>query len=1048
MTILADLPTRPASPLRAAIDAAYHADEDAAVEALLGGIAFEVQARERIAARARRLAQRIREDATRQVGLEAFLHAYSLDTHEGVMLMCLAEALLRIPDAATQDLLIKDKLLDVDWQRRVAGSEAFLLNASAFGLMLSGRVVALDRAGGELTTRLGRMVARLGEPVIREALRQAMAILGRQFVLGQTIEQAIERARDAHAQGFLYSFDMLGEGARTAADARHHVRAYGHALERIAAGAPAAPLHRRPSLSIKLSALHPRYELAKMARLRAALLPGLSNLLGRARALDVAVTIDAEESERLEPSLDLFETLATAADLAGWNGLGLAVQAYQKRAIHVIAWLAELAGRTGRRIPVRLVKGAYWDAEIKRAQALGVADYPVFTRKVATDVAYQACAKALLDGGELFYPQLATHNAQTLSAILELAGNRSGFELQKLHGMGETLYRDLLEREQPGVPCRVYAPVGSHKELLPYLVRRLLENGANSSFVHQVIDPEASLDALIADPIERLRGLAPKRHPAIPRPADLFQPRRANALGVDLTEPAALVRLRADIEGVLERPLVALPGTTGADALPRTVVRDPADHRRIVGEVAMADAATAEGAVARAHGGFRAWSERPVEDRAAVLERAAGLLEREHALLTALCVREAGKTLGDAVADWREAVDFLRYYAAGARRLMGEPVLLPGTTGERNRLFLHPRGVWAAISPWNFPAAIFTGQIAAALATGNTVVAKPAEQASLIAGVITGLLHEAGLPENALVLLPGEGGIVGPVLIGDPRIAGVVFTGGTETARLINRGLAAADGPIRPFIAETGGQNAMIVDSSALVEQVVGDTIESAFRSAGQRCSALRILCLQEEIAPRVLEMLQGAMAELSVGDPGLLSTDVGPVIDKSAQAALEAHLRQITAHGRVLFQCALNGHHEHGTFFPPTLVEIDRIDRLTEEAFGPILHVVRWRAGRLDELVQAIERTGYGLTFGVHSRIDDTILAVTRRIRAGNLYVNRTTIGAVVGAQPFGGEGLSGTGPKAGGPNYLLRFTTERTLSENMTAVGGNLALLGALED
>ena len=1045
--LLADLPPRGDDPLRVAIDAAYHRDEAVAVERLLAGLRFDAATAERVRARARRLAHRLRGEAAGQVGVEAFMHAYSLDTHEGVMLMCLAEALLRVPDAETQEKLIRDKIGDVDWQKRVVHSESFLINASAFGLMLSGRVMRWDQPGQDLTGRLRGLLGRLGEPVVREAMRQAMRIMGQQFVLGQTIDQAIDRARRMHEQGFRYSYDMLGEGAKTAADAARYVASYGTALERIAATAPKVDFFDRPSLSIKLSALHPRYEAAKWRRLEGELLPVLVGLMGTAKRLGVAVTVDAEESERLEPSLDLFERLAAHPDLAGWDGLGLAVQAYQKRAVHVIPWLAELARRTGRRVPVRLVKGAYWDGEVKHAQQLGLPDYPVFTRKVATDVSYLACAKALLDGGERFYPQFATHNAHTIAAVVEMAGNRrAGFEFQKLHGMGESLYRDLATVEHVGIPCRVYAPVGSHKELLPYLVRRLLENGANSSFVHQVIDPETSLEELIADPVAKLARLQPKPHPAIRRPPDLFQPERRNAAGVDLASPAALAELRRELGTAMAPGFAARPGV--GEGLAPHPVRNPADRRETVGEARFADAATAERAMERAHAGFAGWGRTAAEERAAILDRAAGLMEAERGPLLALCVKEAGKTVGDAVADWREAVDFLRYYAAQARRLMAEPVRLPGPTGEDNRLSLHPRGVFVAISPWNFPIAIFTGQVAAALAAGNSVIAKPAEATPLIAQAVVDLLHRAGVPADALIHLPGEGHVVGPVLVADRRTAGVVFTGSTETAWAIQRAMAGKDQAIRPFVAETGGLNGMVVDNTALPEQVVADAVESAFRSAGQRCSALRVLFLQDEIAPKVVEMLAGAMAELEVGDPAQLATDVGPVIEAAAKEELERHVAAISRQGKLVYRCALGEGHAHGSFVAPALVEIDRLDLLERESFGPVLHVVRYPGRLLDRVIDAVNATGYGLTFGVHSRIDETIDHVVRRVRAGNVYVNRNIIGAVVGSQPFGGEGLSGTGFKAGGPNYLLRFVTERTLTVNTAAVGGNLALLGALED
>lgn len=1048
--ILADLPPDPQDRLRAAIDAASHAPEREAVDrilAVLGDLPPTLATR--ASERARRLALHLRHEAAGRGGVEAFLRSWSLDTEEGVTLMCLAEALLRIPDPATQDRLIRDKLADRAWQTRVQGSASFLLSASAFGLVLSGKLLSFDRPGEELPSRLGRLVARLGEPVVREALRQAMQLLGRQFVLGQTIEQAIDRAGEAGRRGFLYSYDMLGEAARTAADARRYFASYRRALEAVAASAPPSELPRRPSLSIKLSALHPRYEFAQWRRLRDELLPALGELLARARELEIPIAIDAEEADRLEPMLDLVDALARAPELAGWNGLGLAVQAYQKRALAVVDRLGELARRTDRRIPVRLVKGAYWDAEIKRCQQLGLDDYPVWTRKVATDVSYLACARRLLDGGDLFWPQFATHNAHTIAWVLEAAGSRRAFELQKLHGMGDLLYERLRE-EEPDVAVRVYAPVGAHADLLPYLVRRLLENGANSSFVHRVLDPEASLEALTADPIARLAAIEPKSHPDIPRPRAVLGAERQLARGIDLASPAVLRDLRAATNAALATRRTAAPSPIlePGPTLDRRAVRDPTDRRRVVGEVAFADAATAERAIAIAAGGFARWSRSSVEERTRTLERAADLFEAELPALAALCIREAGKTVADAIADVREAIDFLRYYAVEARRLLTRPVALPGPTGESNRLELLPRGVFVAISPWNFPVAIFTGQVAAALAAGCTVIAKPAEQTSLAAAAAVELLHRGGVPEDALVLVLGEGPVVGATLVADPRIAGVVFTGGTETARAIHRAMAAAEAPIRPLVAETGGLNAMIVDSSALLEQVTADVLESAFRSAGQRCSALRILCAQEEIADRLTELVTGAMAELRVGDPGLLATDVGPLIDEEAKAALERHVREIESWGEVLYRCPLGEEHEHGSFFPPTLVAIDRVGRLVREPFGPILHLVRFRRDALDRLLDEIHALGYGLTFGLHSRIDETIEHVLARIRCGNVYVNRNMIGAVVGSQPFGGEGLSGTGFKAGGPYYLLRFLTERTVTVNTAAAGGNLQLLGALAD
>jgi RHH-type proline utilization regulon transcriptional repressor/proline dehydrogenase/delta 1-pyrroline-5-carboxylate dehydrogenase len=1036
---LPDCPPLDADPLRAAIRAAHRADEAACVERLLVAATLEPEPRARIRARAAALAERVRTARGDQLGVERFLQEYGLSTREGVMLMCLAEALLRIPDAATADRLIQDKLAGGDWARHLGQSDSLLVNASTWALMLTGRVVRVDLApADDLGAWAGRLLQRLGEPLLRQALLQAMRVLGRHFVLGQTIEQAMRRAAQAEAVGFRYSYDMLGEAARTAPDAARYQAAYRHAIAAIGAAATGAELMARPGISIKLSALHPRYELAQHARLRAELLPAILALLELARAHDIPVTIDAEEADRLEPSLDLFEALSAASALAGWDGLGLAVQAYQKRAVAVIAWLEALARRHRRRIPVRLVKGAYWDTEIKRAQEQGLDGYPVFTRKLATDVSYLACAQRLFAGGEAFYPQFATHNAQTLAAIIELAASRASFEFQRLHGMGEALYGGLAEAAGRAVPVRVYAPVGSHQELLPYLVRRLLENGANTSFVNRIMDPAVPIESLVEDPVARLAALQPRPHPRIPLPRNLFAPARRNSAGLDLRDPAVLDQLAGEVGATWQAAYEAAPPVGAGAAQP---VRSPADRAQVVGMVRAADPAAIGVAVESAAAGFANWSRLPLETRCVILERAADLFEADRAALLGLAVREAGKTLPDALAELREAVDFLRYYAAEARQIAG-PRLLPGPTGEDNRLALHGRGPFVTISPWNFPLAIFAGQLAAALAAGNSVLAKPAPQTPLIAARAVALLHQAGVPEAALLLLPG-GAELGATLVAAPGIAGVAFTGSTRAARAIHQALAARSGPILPLIAETGGQNAMIVDSSALPEQVVADALESAFRSAGQRCSALRILCLQDSIADRVLAMLAGAMDELAVGDPARLAIDVGPVIDEAARARLLAHAARMADEARVIRRLDLTAAHERGCYVAPLLVEIDGIGRLQEEVFGPILHVVRYRADRLDALLDAINGTGYGLTLGVHSRIDATIEQVLAKARAGNLYVNRNMIGAVVGVQPFGGEGLSGTGPKAGGPHYLPRFAAERTVSVNTAAVGGNAGLL-----
>jgi RHH-type proline utilization regulon transcriptional repressor/proline dehydrogenase/delta 1-pyrroline-5-carboxylate dehydrogenase len=1044
--ILEDRPALDPSPLRAAIRRAYCTDEAACVDALLGQVELDEPLKSRIQVRARRLAERVRAAGGDKLGVEAFLHEYGLGTREGVMLMCLAEALLRIPDAETADRLIRDKLAPGDWTGHLGHSESLFVNASTWGLMLTGRFIRLDLdPEGDVGAWFGRLVHRLGEPVVRQALMQAMRVLGRHFVLGQTIEQAMRRAREAEREGYRYSYDMLGEAARTTPDAERYYAAYRHAIGRVAAATGANELMARPGISIKLSALHPRYELAKHARLEEELLPRALDLLGHARAGNIAVTIDAEESDRLEPSLDLFERLSASPELRGWPGLGLAVQAYQKRAIHVIAWLEDLARRHGRRVPVRLVKGAYWDTEVKRGQELGFPDYPVFTRKLGTDVSYLACAQRLLAAGDAFYPQFATHNAQTLAGIIELAGGRRSFEFQRLHGMGEALYEGLTEEGRPAIPCRVYAPVGSHQDLLPYLVRRLLENGANTSFVNRILDEAVPIEALVENPFDRLARIEPKRHPRIPLPADLFQPTRRNSRGIDLRDPEVLSRLAPELDRGFDPSFRAGPSIASGGGSPRTAL-DPSDRRRAIGTVIEADDATVDRAVETAQRAFRPWESTALEERCRCLERAADLYERHAAELMAWCVREGGKTLPDSVAELREAVDFLRYYAAEARARVG-PRQLPGPTGESNRLTLRGRGPFVAISPWNFPLAIFTGQIAAALVVGNTVLAKPAPQTPLIAARAIALLHEAGVPEDALILLPG-GPSVGARLVANPRIAGVAFTGSTSTAWSINRALAAKDGPIAPLIAETGGQNAMLVDSSALVEQVVADVVDSAFRSAGQRCSALRVLYLQEAVAPWVIEMLAGAMAELRVGDPGLLGTDIGPVIDEAARDRLLAHAERMGRAGRHIHTVVLDPALASGCFFAPRAFEIDSIDCLEGEVFGPILHVVRFSGDRLDEVVDAINDTGYGLTFGIHSRIDHTVERVLSRIRAGNVYVNRNMIGAVVGVQPFGGEGLSGTGPKAGGPNYLPRFAAEHAVSVNIAAVGGNAGLLSLDEE
>jgi RHH-type proline utilization regulon transcriptional repressor/proline dehydrogenase/delta 1-pyrroline-5-carboxylate dehydrogenase len=1040
----------PPDPLRQRLHEIYRADESECVERLLPAASLPADMLDRIAIRARALVQEVRARRVGRGGLDAFLHEYELSSREGVVLMCLAEALLRIPDAETADRLIKDKLADADWEKHLGSSESLFVNASTWALMLTGRVIRLERDGNQdLAGVLKRLVSRSGEPVIRQAVVQAMRILGRQFVMGRNIEEALERARALEKKGFRYSYDMLGEAARTMADAERYDRAYQQAIRAIGAAAKGKGPIEAPGISVKLSALHPRYEFAKAERVMRELVPRLVDLAKMAKEAGIGFTVDAEEAERLDLSLDIIEAVSGDPALKGWDGFGLAIQAYQKRAFDLIDWLADLARRHHRRLMVRLVKGAYWDSEIKQSQERGLPGYPVFTRKASTDLSYIACARKLLADPACFYPQFATHNAHTLAAVLELAGNATDFEFQRLHGMGDALYEDVAPPEKIGRAVRIYAPVGSHEDLLAYLVRRLLENGANTSFVNRIIDEKAPIEELIADPATHVRRLAQRPHPRIPLPADLFGPERRNSQGIDLTDPAALLPLARAMGSAAQESQQAAPIVGGRmrGGAARAVL-NPADPRQAVGQVSEAGPAEIDEALARASRAHAAWDTTAAEARARCLERAADLMEANRASLMTLAVREAGKTVPDALAEVREAVDFCRYYAVRARADFGQPVALPGPTGERNEIRLQGRGVFACISPWNFPLAIFTGQVAAALAAGNCVVAKPAEQTPLIAAAAVRLLHQAGVPADVLHLLPGDGETVGAPLVADPRVAGVAFTGSTEVARAINRSLAGRDGPIAPLIAETGGQNAMIVDSSALPEQVVRDVLISAFQSAGQRCSALRVLFVQQDIAPKLERMLAGAMAELEVGDPAWLDTDVGPVIDADAKAALEAHAARMAREGELLYEVPLAKDLPPGHFFAPRAFVIDSLSRLTREVFGPILHVVRWRADRLDQVIDAVNATGYGLTLGVHSRIDATQKRICERVRAGNAYVNRNMIGAVVGVQPFGGEGLSGTGPKAGGPRYLHRFAVERTLAVDTTAAGGNATLLSLAEE
>jgi len=1041
---------QPVATLRALLRAAYLRDESEALRELIAEARLDPAAAARVQARAHELVGNVRVRQGASAGMQSFLREYDLSSQEGVLLMCVAEALLRIPDAATADKLIRDKLSQGDWERHVGRNRSLLVNAGTWGMMLTGRLVSLDpESAGNAGTWFARLAARAGEPVVRVALRQGMKLMAEQFVMGRSIEDALARIREEAHAPYRHSYDMLGEAAFTAADAERYMVAYEKAIDAISAHAARHPVDggvfANPGISIKLSALHPRYEYAQRRRVLAELTPRVQALAQRAREGNIGVTLDAEEADRLDLSLDIFEQVFTSAALQGWEGFGVAIQAYQMRAPFVVDWLAALARSQRRRIMARLVKGAYWDTEVKRSQVQGLEGYPVYTRKANTDVSYLACAARMIAARDAFYPQFATHNAHTVATILERMPQGQPFEFQRLHGMGEDLYDQVVAA---GHACRVYAPVGSHEDLLPYLVRRLLENGANTSFVNRIADDSVPVESVVADPVPIVESQGPAANPKIPLPAALYGD-RANSSGFAFADEARSAPILARIQGFAERsdlhaaPIVerreAGGGRQEAGGA-RREARDPSTGR-VIGSVVEANAELAREAL-----GIASKASIPsAKVRATMLERAADLLEANRDELMALLAREAGKTLPDALGEVREAADFCRYYAMLARRHFAGDEELTGPTGESNRLELVGRGPFVCVSPWNFPLAIFVGQVAAAFAAGNAVVAKPAEQTPIVAHRAVKILHEAGVPPAALAFLPGAGETVGAALVADERTMGVAFTGSTATARAINRALAARDGPIVPFIAETGGLNAMLVDSSALPEQVVADVIASAFNSAGQRCSALRVLCLQKEIAPRVIELLQGAVAELVVGDPGKLSTDVGPVIDAEALAMLEAHAAKMDATAKLLCKAAVPAAPAGGLFFAPRAYEIASLDAIDREVFGPILHVVRFEAAGLEALVDAINAKGYGLTMGIHSRIEETVDAVRRRACAGNLYVNRNMIGATVGVQPFGGEGLSGTGPKAGGPHYLFRFATERTFTVNTAAAGGNATLIAS---
>jgi RHH-type proline utilization regulon transcriptional repressor/proline dehydrogenase/delta 1-pyrroline-5-carboxylate dehydrogenase len=1044
MTIF--LPLERNDSIAKAINPQYLTEEQPLVRMLADQARLPEAGARNAGSRALALVQAVRAARGSGGALDAFLREYSLASREGVILMCLAEALLRIPDGETADRLIADKIPSGAWDDHLGDSDSLLVNASTWGLMLTGRVVSLDRNEvGEARSWYARLVGKLGEPVARAALKQAMRILGHQFVMGRDIESALTRAAGKEERDYRYSFDMLGEAALTRADAERYREKYAAAISEVGKAVEARDsITARHSISIKLSALHPRYEFAQAKRVMAELYPVIESLVRQGRDAGIGVTLDAEEAERLELSLLLVDKLLASDVTRGYAGFGLAVQAYQKRAYGTLEWLIKRLRETDRRITLRLVKGAYWDSEIKRAQERGLAGYPVFTRKPNTDVSYLACARLLESAGDRIYPQFATHNAHTIAHVAEVfGGDANRFEFQRLHGMGAELYDSVVRGPWGNYACRVYAPVGAHEDLLPYLVRRLLENGANTSFVNRIVDASLPAEEVVADPVAEVDALERVAHPRIPLPVNLFAPERSNSAGFNFADGQAVDVLLRDCERASQQPWSAAPVINGkAGTGKSSPLFNPANTAEQIGNVTIADASAVDSAIGTALRAQEDWDEQGGEKRAAVLERAATLFQEHTAALVARCVREAGKTLPDAIGEVREAVDFLRYYAARARRDFSHESALPGPTGERNLMRLRGKGVFGCISPWNFPLAIYTGQIAAALAAGNTVVAKPAEQTPLTAAYATALMLQAGVPPEALQFVPGDGAEVGGTLTRDPRLAGVVFTGSTDTARVIERSMAARPGAIGTLIAETGGLNVMLADSSALAEQLVLDVVQSGFNSAGQRCSALRVLLVQEEIAPRVKTLLAGCMEDLVVGDPARLDTDVGPVIDDDAKSMLEKHAAEIVKGARWSHRAPLPAN-SRGRFFAPLAVEIDSLAAMKREVFGPVVHVLTYKARDLDAVVSNVNALGYGLTLGIHTRIDGLAQRIARTLRVGNVYINRNMIGAVVGVQPFGGMGLSGTGPKAGGPHYLHRMATEQTITTNTAAIGGNAGLL-----
>jgi len=1020
-------------PIRQKIREFYRIDENIAVAHILPFAEVNVSARSRAWERARQMVLQIRQDQAGNGAIDALLNEYSLSSEEGVVLMCLAEALLRVPDKHTQDALIRDKISQGQWSAHLGASDSLFVNASSWGLLITGSMVGYaDKRNQDKFGLLKKTIGRLGEPVIRKSMNYAMKIMGKQFVMGETIIDATIRAAEKEQQGYVYSYDMLGEGARTMADADRYMKSYQEAIEAIGMVAQVSGKNdprRVPGISVKLSAIHPRYEFTHKSRVMTEIVPKLKALCMQAKQYNIGLTVDAEESERLDISLDIIEAVFTDTDLGDWQGFGIALQAYQKRAIFVVDWLRDLTLRTNRKMMVRLVKGAYWDSEIKNAQKDGMSHFPVFTRKSSTDVSYHACANKLLDYRDSIYPQFATHNAYTAATIVELAGDdKDGFEFQCLHGMGDSLYDQIVSQE--GIQCRIYAPVGHHEDLLAYLVRRLLENGANSSFVNAIVDESQPVESLLEDPVEKTLRLKNKYNQQITMPVDLYRQEknaqgksvdsvgRDNSKGLDLTDINALMPLKSALDNWF------VENSFDKDEIPEgaNAVKNPANHSEIIGFHLHHNKADMLAMITKAQTAFNSWSQTPVAERSALLCRIADILEQHMDELISLCIKEAGKVAQDGIDEVREAVDFCRYYAARAIE-----------QGEDQRL--EARGIVLCISPWNFPLAIFLGQVAAAIATGNTVLAKPAEQTGLIALRTIELMQSVGLPENVVQAVIARGSAVGSIIVPDDRIAAVMFTGSTETGTRISQTLAVRGGDQVPLIAETGGQNCMIVDSTALPEQVVDDVISSGFQSAGQRCSALRVLFLQEDIADNVIVMLKGALAELHIGDPAKLSTDVGPVIDKKALDALNAHADYMKTHGKILYQCELGSeiNNDDGHFFfAPRLYEINDISVLTKEVFGPCVHIVRFKGDEIAQVIEKVNGTGFGLTMGIHTRIEHRAADLARLSRAGNVYINRNMIGAIVGVQPFGGRGLSGTGPKAGGPNYLSRLVKEKATPDD----------------